>query len=159
MTQEGIITPNPPPIERVGVTELPGGMMAVRFSMGYCDILVSEEPGGLHLSISTRTRYPNWEEIKRARYKLLPPDRTYAIMFPPMDQYVNVHPNCFHLYELPSDNQGILGMIFVLKKAAEFVDCCDAEGLTKPDDIAAMQSVVAAMNQVVTEKCKEMKNG
>jgi hypothetical protein len=63
--------------------------------------LVGWEPGnGWHLSISHPTRYPTWDEIKAARYDLLPDDCTMGMLLPPSGEYVNVHPNCFHLHEV-----------------------------------------------------------
>ena len=68
---------------------------------GECDVLVTNDPGiGLHLSISHRNRYPTWDEIKQAREKFLPDALTFAILFPPKAEYVNMHPNCFHLYQV-----------------------------------------------------------
>lgn len=52
-----------------------------------------------HLSISHPKRYPTWNEIFSARYDLLPLSITVAMFLPPPSQYVNVHPNCFHLWE------------------------------------------------------------
>lgn len=68
--------------------------------------IVEHEPveiGGAavwHLSISCARRYPTWDEIKQARYGLLPDAITMAMLLPPSAQYVNVHPNCFHLWEV-----------------------------------------------------------
>jgi len=56
-----------------------------------------------HMSISTYTRYPTWNEIRDAWYALKPPeckDVTVAMMLPPEREYVNLHPNCFHLHEI-----------------------------------------------------------
>jgi hypothetical protein len=53
-----------------------------------------------HLSISCQDRYPTWEEIKDARYSLLPMGLTFAQILPPMSQFINIHPNCFHLWEI-----------------------------------------------------------
>jgi hypothetical protein len=53
-----------------------------------------------HLSISHANRYPVWNEIRDARYALLPDDCTMAMLLPPRAQYVNLHPNCFHLHEI-----------------------------------------------------------
>jgi len=53
-----------------------------------------------HLSISTNHRYPTWEEIRDARYALLPDNITMGMLLPPKREYVNVHPNCFHLHEI-----------------------------------------------------------
>lgn len=55
-----------------------------------------------HLSISCRDRYPTWDEIKAARYDLIPDEVTMAQMLPPKKEYVNLHPNTFHLHEIRS---------------------------------------------------------
>ncbi len=69
------------------------------FTMGECRILVSPEPDGLHLSISCEDRYPTWDEIAEARYKLMPKDSDVVMHLPPESEYVNVHENTFHLHE------------------------------------------------------------
>lgn len=56
-----------------------------------------------HLSISHPTRYPTWAEIKFARYQILPDNITMAMLLPPQDQFVNIHPNCFHLHEIENE--------------------------------------------------------
>lgn len=53
-----------------------------------------------HMSISRAHRYPSWEEIKDARYSLLPHEFTFAQILPPPSEWVNVHPNTFHLWEI-----------------------------------------------------------
>jgi hypothetical protein len=53
-----------------------------------------------HMSISTATRYPVWEEIRDARYALMPNNITVGMLLPPKEEYVNLHPNCFHLHEI-----------------------------------------------------------
>lgn len=63
-------------------------------------IIVSIDDGLLHLSISREDRYPNFDEIKHARYALLPDNVTMAMLFPPQSEYVNLHDKCFHLYQL-----------------------------------------------------------
>lgn len=74
------------------------------FMKGPCYALVSQENhvGRMrwHLSISCSNRYPGWEEIKDARYALLPVGLTFAQVLPPLTEYLNVHPNCFHLWEI-----------------------------------------------------------
>ncbi|SRR6266404_4383027 len=82
-----------------------------RFMLGECNVLVSQEPGPhsatlrWHLSISHPSRYPTWDEIKTARYKLVPHDATMAMILPPPDQYVNVvaQDNVFHLNEIEGE--------------------------------------------------------
>jgi len=75
------------------------------FARGKLKILVGQEPvygpGTMtwHLSISHPKRLPTWDELKMARYELLPDEVTMAMLLPPKAQYVDVHPNCLHLYE------------------------------------------------------------
>lgn len=73
------------------------------FRSGMLAAFVATEEGLLHLSISHPMRYPNWDEIKDARYTLLPDEKTFAILLPPKAEYVNQHKNCFHLHELADD--------------------------------------------------------
>lgn len=64
-----------------------------------------------HLSISHRTngkpplpgRYPTWDEIKDARYRLMPADIYVAQILPPTGEYVNLHDTTFHLWEIPAE--------------------------------------------------------
>jgi hypothetical protein len=79
------------------------------FRRGKLRILIGQQvmgdvrAGGLlrwHMSISCADRYPTWNEIRDARYALLPDDCTMAMLLPPKTQYVNIHQNCFHLHEI-----------------------------------------------------------
>lgn len=74
------------------------------FKMGKAHILVSSETinGRVvkHLSISRKDRYPNWDEIKTARYELLPNEAHFAIILPPREEYVNLEKNTFHLHQI-----------------------------------------------------------
>jgi hypothetical protein len=80
---------------------------AKAYAKGACRVIVSLDPvrGRLlwHLSISCEHRYPTWDEIKDARYSLVPDNVTMAMLLPPRAEYVNVHPNCFHLHETEGD--------------------------------------------------------
>lgn len=70
------------------------------FKMGRCSVIVTKDNGKWHLSISTPTESPTYEEIKAARYKFLPDNVYMAQIFPPKSEFVNVHPYCHHLYEI-----------------------------------------------------------
>lgn len=62
-------------------------------------VLVTKDAGRWHLSIAHPSRYPTWDEIKEARYRFVP-DEVYMMMpLPPSKVYLNVHQNCFHLWE------------------------------------------------------------
>lgn len=52
-----------------------------------------------HLSISHPGRYPKWDEIFSARYALIPNEINMAMYLPRREEYINIHKNCFHLYE------------------------------------------------------------
>lgn len=88
--------------------EAAGAKGLKRLAMGDCNILVAREPNGIngemrwHLTISTPDRHPTWDEIKTARYRLLPLDRCFGILLPPPEMYVNVpqQDHVFHLHEI-----------------------------------------------------------
>ena len=82
------------------------GCKAFRSSTSSLAIICGREPLGpngelrWHLSISHPHRYPHWDEIRDARYLLIPDEVTMVMFLPPQREYVNVHSNCFHLYEI-----------------------------------------------------------
>jgi hypothetical protein len=73
------------------------------FRVGGCTILVGVEMGLWHLSISHEERYPTWDEIKWSRYQFCPGNITMAMLLPPMEEYVNIHERCFHLWQVQDD--------------------------------------------------------
>ncbi len=76
------------------------------YRFGECFVLVGKEPTGVfgrkrwHLSISHPERYPTWDEIREARYRFIPDAVMVGMLLPPQKEYVNLHENCFHLYEI-----------------------------------------------------------
>lgn len=72
------------------------------FIWGEVAVCVSREEGNWHISISHPRRYPTWDEIYQAWYDLVPDAeyRTGAIILPKKAEYVNIHPNCFHVHEI-----------------------------------------------------------
>lgn len=68
--------------------------------MGECRIMISIDGGKYHMSISCEDRLPTYEEIKKARYELLPDEIYMAEIFPPKAEFVNVHPYCRHLWQI-----------------------------------------------------------
>lgn len=67
-------------------------------------VIVSDDstPDGhiRHLSASHKDRLPSYYEMKQLRYTLCADVDYMAMIFPPPDEFVNVHPNCLHLYEI-----------------------------------------------------------
>ncbi len=76
---------------------------AKRFWLDDLHVLVGRSPQGWHLSISHKSRYPTWDEIAHARYELIPNEVTMAMLLPPTEEYVNLHQNTFHLWEVEDD--------------------------------------------------------
>lgn len=68
--------------------------------MGRCFVMVRIENGRWHLSISTPSASPSYKEIKEARYRFIPNDVTMGQLFPPREEFVNLHPYCHHLWEI-----------------------------------------------------------
>jgi hypothetical protein len=52
----------------------------------------------MHLSISHRDRLPTWDELKEIKHWILGPDTVAIQVVAPVDQHVNLHPNCLHLW-------------------------------------------------------------
>lgn len=76
------------------------GIRALR--LGQCKVLLSRDgPDRIwHLSISHKSRLPTWHELIEARYRLVPDEAEMAILLPSRAEYVNLHPNCLHLYQV-----------------------------------------------------------
>lgn len=73
------------------------------FRVGGASAIVSQQRAGWHLSVSRPDRLPTWEEIRDARYALVPDEATMALLLPPRSEYVNLHEFCMQLYEIPAD--------------------------------------------------------
>jgi hypothetical protein len=64
------------------------------YHAGNCKILASKG----HISVSCRDRYPTWDEIVQIKERLAGTDTEWVMLMPPSSEYVNIHPNCFHIY-------------------------------------------------------------
>lgn len=51
-----------------------------------------------HLSVSLPDRCPTWEEMEFLRRAFWLPEDTVFQLHPPLDQYINNHPYCLHLW-------------------------------------------------------------
>jgi hypothetical protein len=75
------------------------------FDFAPCNVMTAREPAAVggdplwHLTISTPSRHPTWDEIKVARYRLLPLELTFAMLLPPPQFYVNL-PEQDHVFQL-----------------------------------------------------------
>lgn len=75
-------------------------MKTRRFFEKQCIIIVSVDNGKYHLSISHPSRLPTYDELKNARYKYTPNHLYMAQIFPPKDEFVNLHKYCLHLWQI-----------------------------------------------------------
>jgi len=84
------------------------GAFLVRCNHGqWVNVIASDGMGWEHVSVSRRDRVPNWDEMCRIK-ALFWDDEDVVIQFHPrVSDYVNLHPNCLHLWrpigvELPT---------------------------------------------------------
>ena len=70
------------------------------FQFGRCKVIVSIDNGEWHLSISTKKALPSYKEMKVARYKYCPDEIYMAEIFPPKQEFVNVHQYTRHLWQI-----------------------------------------------------------
>lgn len=70
------------------------------YKFGECQVILSIDHGMHHLSISHANRLPTYDELKHVRYTLLKHVKYMAQIFPPTNEFVNVHPYCLHLWEI-----------------------------------------------------------
>lgn len=56
----------------------------------------------LHVAMSYKHRDPTWEEIKMARHVFFPPFVDVIMVLPKYQDYVNIHPHCFHINQCPA---------------------------------------------------------
>ena len=94
--------------EPMVILGVPQFVYARRVGDGVLRVILGREPEGWHLSISfadnrgRNSRYPTWDEIIDARYRLAPHAVTFAMILPPPDEYVALHDTTFHLHEIPA---------------------------------------------------------
>lgn len=66
-------------------------------------ILINKENQTWHLTVSAK--HPlGFYELKDVRYRFLPDNMVVAQLFPNRSNYVNIHENCYHLWELKLGN-------------------------------------------------------
>ena len=57
-----------------------------------------ERSGWEHVSVSTKRRIPNWEEMCFVKFLFWNDDEAVMQLHPPKADYVNYFPNCLHLW-------------------------------------------------------------
>lgn len=62
-------------------------------------IIITIDDGLWHLSASSNHTL-SYYELKELRYEFMPDNMTVAQIFPRRESFVNLHENCFHLWQL-----------------------------------------------------------
>lgn len=57
----------------------------------------------LHVSVSFPDHDPDWDTLRRVQECYFGPDQDTMMVFPKVQDYVNCHPHCFHLWKTPKD--------------------------------------------------------
>jgi hypothetical protein len=57
-----------------------------------------QSQGWEHVSVSTRRRPPNWQEMSFVKDLFWEPEECVVQFHPPRSEYVNNHPHCLHLW-------------------------------------------------------------
>lgn len=67
-------------------------------------IIISIDDGKWHLSVSAK--FPlGYQQLKDVRYKFLPNAMHIAQIFPPREQFVNIHTCLWHLWEIDFEHE------------------------------------------------------
>lgn len=92
-----------------------GALIAACYDLGKCAVTVGREPVGhsiiagseyrWHLVVSHPGRYPTWDEVKFARYELVPDEVVVAMLLPPADDYLDLHKFALHLWEVHDEGE------------------------------------------------------
>lgn len=74
------------------------GVVVGHFALIFC--VEDHGDNGLcwHLSVSHEHRYPTWDEMMVFRSFFFDDDMEVIMVMPPLDEYINIHNNCFHLW-------------------------------------------------------------
>ena len=94
----------------IELTPLPGCRC---YAFGEVRIITSraeEDNDKLHVSISCSDRFPTWDEITEIK-NLLAPELFMVQVLAPKKHHVNIHPNCFHLWEVSPDQRWQRGIV------------------------------------------------
>lgn len=69
-------------------------------------LITSLDAGFLHFSVAAPDRYPGWDLIHAIRDWFIPQDIEAVMVLPRLGEYVNLHPNCFHVWESVCGREG-----------------------------------------------------
>jgi hypothetical protein len=61
-------------------------------------VIASSDMGWDHVSVSRQNRPPNWHEMSFVKRLFFKEDETAMQLHVPVEDHVNFHPNCLHLW-------------------------------------------------------------
>jgi len=76
-------------------------------------VIASDEGGWEHVSVSLKNRTPNWKEMCFIKDLFWSEDEAVVQFHPPKSEYVNMHPNCLHLWKKVEEEFELPPSIFV----------------------------------------------
>jgi hypothetical protein len=76
-------------------------------------VIASDGAGWEHVSVSRKDRTPTWDEMCQVKDMFWGPEDCVVQFHPPKSQYVNVHPNCLHLWRRVDSDFATPPMILV----------------------------------------------
>lgn len=87
-------------------THIPGDAQngMARYHPKKLRIVWSNQLGWEHVSVSRLTKVPSWEDMCFAKQQFWSDDINVMQLHPAKNNYVNVHPNCLHLWR-PLESQ------------------------------------------------------
>ena len=75
------------------------GMFVVQLQHGQSVHVIASNGGGWeHVSVSRRDRVPTWHEMCQIKDMFFSQDDVVIQFHPAQRDYVNIHPNCLHLW-------------------------------------------------------------
>jgi len=75
------------------------GAFMVPFESYKFTVIASDGEGWEHVSVSLPNRTPNWKEMCFIKDLFWEKDECVVQFHPPKAEYVNMHPNCLHLWK------------------------------------------------------------
>jgi hypothetical protein len=72
------------------------------YRQGECTVRLRSDDNGHALSISHPDRYPTWDEVTEAKYRLIP-KVNMAMPLPAPEEYLNLAPYMFNLFEMKGE--------------------------------------------------------
>jgi hypothetical protein len=81
-----------------GLGEGNKGAFVVPYQSNKSTVIISDEGGWDHVSVSLKNRNPNWDEMCFIKNLFFEPEELAIQYHPPKSLYKNVHNHCLHLW-------------------------------------------------------------